>query len=309
MTSFTAANLQYTATAHEKDTLAIIKTLMEEARGAELVCLPECATRMDPDKSRLAASADLEADSSSLKMLQSLAREYGCYLSVGSIILRHDAPKKTSPENSDAEKIGTAKSGKLANRSFLITPNGEIAARYDKLHMFDADVGDGRRYHESALYAAGDAAVLVTTDLAAMGMTICYDLRFPHLYQALGQAGAEVMLVPSAFTKTSGEAHWHSLLRARAIETGSYVIAAAQTGTHDANPDPEHAGEAPRQTYGHSLIVSPWGEVLSDGGDEPGVTTATIDTAAVTRARQSIPAITTARAFALTTLSGEVLSK
>ena len=284
MTIFTVANLQYTATAHEDETMAIIRDLIKQAAGADLICLPECATRMDPDKARLLDGADHEAESQSLEELKSLAREASCYLSAGSIILRHDEPSTR---------------GKLANRSLLITPEGQIAGRYDKLHMFDADVGDGRRYDESALYAPGDKAVLATTALGAIGMTICYDLRFPHLYQALGQAGAEVMLVPSAFTKASGEAHWHSLLRARAIETGSFVIAAAQTGTHDAGP-----GATARQTYGHSLIINPWGEVLADGGDAPGVTMARIDTDAVQRARQSIPAITTARAFTLEKMSG-----
>jgi len=176
---------------------------------------------------------------------------------------------------------------KAANRSILLDPAGRIAARYDKIHMFDVNVPDGQSYRESRAFRPGDVAVLADLPWGRLGLTVCYDLRFPYLYRALAQAGASFLSVPSAFTKLTGEAHWHVLLRARAIETGCFVFAPAQCGTHAEG----------RQTYGHSLIVAPWGEVLADGGEAPGVVLAEIDPARVDTARSMVPALRHDRRF------------
>jgi predicted amidohydrolase len=178
--------------------------------------------------------------------------------------------------------------GKVTNRSYLVDAAGEIAARYDKLHLFDVDLADGERYRESAAVAPGSNAVVAPTPWATLGLSICYDLRFPYLYRALAQAGAQILTVPAAFARTTGQAHWHVLLRARAIETGCYVLAPCQCGTHGGG----------RPTYGHSLIVDPWGRILADGGDEPGIVTATLDLAEVAKARAMIPALQHDRAIA-----------
>jgi len=191
-----------------------------------------------------------------------LARELGLWLNIGSLALRGAGEK-------------------LVNRSLLFAPDGRIAARYDKIHLFDVDLPTGETLRESQAYEGGTAAVLAETGFAPVGLTICYDVRFPHLYRALAQAGAKLFTVPSAFTVPTGEAHWHVLLRARAIETGSFVLAAAQGGRH----------ESGRETYGHSLIVSPWGEVLAEAGIEPGVILAEIDPAAADHARARIPVL------------------
>jgi predicted amidohydrolase len=175
----------------------------------------------------------------------------------------------------------------LANRSFLIDPKGAVRARYDKIHMFDVDLGKGEVYRESKSYAAGTKAVTARLPWGRLGMTVCYDLRFPQLYRALAQEGADFLSVPSAFTRPSGSAHWHVLLRARAIETGCFVFAPAQCGVH----------EGGRKTYGHSLIVDPWGEVLADGGNEPGFITARIEPERVIEARRRIPSLDHDRRF------------
>jgi len=181
--------------------------------------------------------------------------------------------------------------GRFANRSLLIAPNGDIAARYDKIHMFDVQVSDLETYQESAGYRPGDAATLARTPLAAIGMSVCYDLRFPHLYRQLAQAGAEILTVPAAFSYLTGQAHWEVLLRARAIETGCFVLAPAQTGSH-----PAQVGRS-RRTHGHSLAVAPWGEVLADAGVEPGVTFVDIDLSQVAKARGKVPSLTHDRPF------------
>lgn len=179
--------------------------------------------------------------------------------------------------------------GRLANRSFLLNGAGDLIARYDKIHMFDADLRNGERYRESDTYAPGTAAHLAETPWGVLGLTICYDVRFPLLYRKLAQAGAEMVSVPSAFTRSTGVAHWHVLLRARAIETGCYVVAPAQCGTHYGK----------RATYGHSLIVNPWGKVLADGGDEPGVVMADLDLTDVSSARASLPSLDDDRSFVM----------
>lgn len=267
------ANLQYTARASEADTLTLLRPMIADAstEGATLIALPECATIMTADRARLIAEAATEADSRSLDALRNTATRHGCWLLIGSLLLKAE------------------RGGKMVNRSFLIAPDGGIAARYDKIHMFDAEIGDGQRYRESDHYQPGKTAVLAQTPLGRIGLTICYDLRFPALFQALAQAGAELITIPSAFTKVTGQAHWMSLLRARAIETGCFIIAPAQTGTHDGG----------RQTWGHSLIINPWGDVLADGGRDTGISLAEIDRAEVAEARRRIPAITTGRPFRL----------
>ena len=181
--------------------------------------------------------------------------------------------------------------GRFANRSFLIDPQGEIAARYDKIHMFDVNVSETEIYRESAAYRPGDQAVVADTPLARIGMAVCYDLRFPHLFRRLAQAGAQILTVPAAFNHLTGEAHWETLLRARAIETGCFVLAPAQTGFH-----PEAEGKG-RQTHGHSLAIAPWGEVLVDAGTDPGVTIIDLDLAEVERARSRVPSLAHDRAF------------
>jgi len=208
------------------------------------------------------AKAQPEATHAALKAFQALAAELGIWVHCGSLAV-------------------ALPNSKVANRNYVITPKGEIAACYDKIHMFDVNLGNGERYAESATFDPGDETVFVDLPWGRLGLTICYDLRFPHLYRHLAQRGADFLAIPSAFTRTTGEAHWHVLVRARAIETGCFVFAPAQTG--------EHAGG--RKTYGHSLIVSPWGTVLADAGTAPGYVIATIDPAEIGQARSKIPAL------------------
>ncbi|MGD1933501.1 MAG: carbon-nitrogen hydrolase family protein [Candidatus Phaeomarinobacter sp.] len=238
--------------------------------GARLVCTPENTLLMEAGGKHLFEAVKPEADTNAVSVLSRLAADLGIWLSVGSLAI----------------KVGD---DKVANRSYMMGPDGQIHARYDKIHMFDVSLPNGERYHESKNYRPGDAAVLVPTEFGPIGLTVCYDLRFPALYRSLAQAGADYLTVPSAFTQVTGEAHWHVLLRARAIETGAYVFAAAQSGTH----------ENGRKTYGHSLIVDPWGEVLADGGLRVGFVAADIDPAKVADARSRIPSLQHDRQFAL----------
>ena len=239
-------------------------------RGATLVLTPEATNLLSPNRSWQAEMLRPEADDPTLASLRAEARDLGVWLSIGSLALRHDDPAET----------------RFVNRSFLIAPDGRIAARYDKVHMFDVTISDSESYRESAAYRPGDRAVLAQGP-APMGLTICYDLRFPHLYRRLAKAGAQILTVPAAFNDTTGTAHWETLLRARAIETGCFVLAAAQSGTHVAAHAPH---SRPRRSHGHSLAVGPWGEVLADGGTAPGVTLVDLDLSAVATARARIPA-------------------
>lgn len=232
------------------------------AQGARFVSTPEMTNILEPDRPRLRALAKPEAEDESVAGFSALARELGIWLNIGSLALKGEGEK-------------------LINRSLLLAPDGRITARYDKIHLFDVDLPTGESLRESHAYEGGANAVLAETPLAPIGLTICYDMRFPHLYRALAQKGARLFTVPSAFTVPTGQAHWHVLLRARAIETGSFVLAAAQGGTH----------ESGRETYGHSLIVSPWGEVLAEAGTEPAVLVADLDLAAADQARARIPAL------------------
>jgi len=247
--------------------------LIREAalQGADYVQTPEVSNMMQLNRAALFEQLATQEDDLSLKAYQALALELKIHLHVGSLALR------ATPE-------------RAVNRSFLIGPDGGILASYDKIHMFDIDLGNGESYRESANYQPGDTAVITDLPWGRLGMTICYDVRFPALYRALAEAGASFIAVPSAFTRKTGEAHWHTLLRARAIETGCFIFAAAQTGLH----------ENKRETFGHSLIIDPWGAVLADGGTEVGVVLATIDPAKVASARASIPSLQHGQRFSIT---------
>ncbi len=271
----TVAALQYCAAGTTEDTLKFLLPMIDEAaaRGAGLVSLPEAATFLAASREALAAEAEDENASRTLDTLRDRAAGRGLALHVGSIFLRRA-------------------DGRLVNRAVMIGPDGTLRAQYDKIHMFDANVGDGRRYRESDSFAAGDRMVMTDAAGWQLGLSICYDLRFPHLYRQLGLAGAEIIMVPAAFTYPSGRAHWHVLLRARAIETGCFIIAAAQCGTHADG----------RRTYGHAMIISPWGTVLAEAptdddapqaGANDGIALATLDHELVAKARDAIPSLTT----------------
>ncbi|RYH04184.1 carbon-nitrogen hydrolase family protein [Salipiger sp. IMCC34102] len=272
-----AALVQLTSGDDPQANLEITRAFVAEAAqaGAELVCTPEvtnCVSRDRGHQTRVLAEQD---DDPTLAALAKDAARLGVWISVGSVALRTRDPE-----------------GRFANRSVLIGPDGGIAATYDKIHMFDVTVSDTESYRESAGYRPGDRAVTARAGTATLGLSVCYDLRFPVLYRMLAQAGAQVLLVPSAFSPVTGAAHWETLLRARAIETGCFVLAAAQTGTHPISTGPG------RKTYGHSLAVAPWGEVLADAGTDPGVTLVDLDLSEVARARERVPSLTHDRAFA-----------
>jgi len=237
-------------------------------RGAEYVLTPEMTNIMETGRERFFASIVSEEQDAALTTFRELARTLGIFVHVGSLAIKVSADK-------------------AANRSFLIDRHGEVVARYDKIHMFDVDLASGESYRESRNYRAGELAVLADLPWGRLGLTICYDLRFPALYRALAEAGASFLSIPSAFTKQTGEAHWHVLLRARAIENGCFVFAAAQGGTH----------ENGRETFGHSLAIDPWGRVLAEGGVEPAVVLADVDLAAIAGARARIPSLQHGRRF------------
>lgn len=244
------------------------------AGGAEFVLTPEVTNCLSSDRAHQRAVLRHEEDDPTLAALRAEAAEAGIWLLIGSLgLLTHDAD------------------GRLANRSFLIGPDGGVRARYDKIHMFDVTVSETEKYLESSGYRPGNRAVLADAPFGQVGLSVCYDVRFPHLYRRLAQSGATILTVPAAFNDTTGAAHWESLLRARAIENGAFVLAPAQCGSH-AN----HNGR-PRRTHGHSLVVAPWGEVLADGGTEVGVTIVDLDLAAVERARGRVPSLAHDRPF------------
>jgi deaminated glutathione amidase len=239
------------------------------AGGATLVLTPEVTNIVSGSRSRQRAVLAREEDDPTLARLRAVAAETGIWLLIGSLALL--------TRDSD---------GRFANRSFLVGPDGGVLARYDKIHMFDVDLDGGESYRESAGFRPGERAVAAEAGGARIGMTVCYDLRFPHLYRDLAKAGAQILAAPSAFTVPTGRAHWHVLLRARAIETGCFVLAPAQVGAHPAREGPE------RRTYGHSLAVDPWGAVIADaGGEAPGVVFADLDLAEVARARARVPSL------------------
>ena len=267
MVQFTAACVQMlTGTDPRKNTARAVELVRNAASdGANFIATPEMTGAMDirPGGSRRYTVA--ESETTILHTLRAEAEKLKVWLLIGSLAV--------TCEDDD----------RLANRSFLISPQGNIVARYDKIHMFDVEVDDGQTYRESKTYKPGTELVTVPTELGTFGLSICYDLRFPHLYRKLAQSGASILTCPAAFTKVTGQAHWHVLQRARAIETGSFVIAPAQAGKH----------EDGRETFGHSLIVSPWGEILAEGraaGED--IILAEIDTDASVKARQRIPSLT-----------------
>jgi predicted amidohydrolase len=276
-TTFVAAMIQMRSGLLPKPNLEQSARLIREAaaQGASFIQTPEVSNMMQTDRIALFENLQSEDDDRSLAAYRDLAHELRIHLNVGSLALQ------ATPD-------------RAVNRSFLIGPSGDILARYDKIHMFDIDLGGGESYRESANYQPGETAVLAELPWGKLGMTICYDLRFPALYRALAEAGASFLTVPSAFTRKTGEAHWHTLLRARAIENGCFVFAAAQAGLH----------ENRRETFGHSLIVDPWGTVLVEGGGtEPGIVLATIDPAKVAAARKTVPSLQHGRRFSLITHS------
>jgi len=265
MSRLTVACVQTNTTRDPLENIERVSPLIREAkaRGAQLVTTPEIVGMLEPTRELAFAKAKPEESHEVLAAFRGLAAELGIWLLVGSISIR-------------------LSDDKLANRSFLLDDRGQIVARYSKIHMFDVQVGDGQTYRESNTYQAGDEAVIAETPWGRMGMTICYDIRFPYLYRKLAQAGAEVIFAPAAFTKVTGEAHWHVLQRARAIETGCFIVSAAQTGEHAEG----------RRTFGHSMIVDPWGKVVADAGEPVGVVTAEIDLAEVGVARGKVPSLT-----------------
>jgi deaminated glutathione amidase len=270
MSKFRAACVQLRSSDDVAENIHTTTALIREAKGqgADFIATPENTTLMAPDGGAKLAQSFAEADDPALPAFRALAEELGVWLLIGSLAIKVSATK-------------------TANRSFLIDPKGAIAARYDKIHLFDTDPGKGEAYRESNTVEGGDRAVAAETPWGGIGLTICYDMRFPQLYRALAQSGAFLFTAPSAFTETTGKAHWHVLLRARAIENGAFVIAPAQGGTH-ANG---------RKTYGHSLIVSPWGEVLAEAGTGPCVISAEIDPALSVEARTRIPNLKHDRPF------------
>jgi predicted amidohydrolase len=259
-----AACIQTNAASDIETNLQRLRLQIMAARegGADLIALPENACLMIKDRERLVAMSPHEDDHSAVNFFRHMAEETGAWILAGSIA------------------VATG-NGKLANRSLLFSPGGKIMARYDKIHMFDVDLGDGEIYSESASFDRGHQAVIASTPWGGVGLTICYDLRFPYLHRALAKAGAAILTVPSAFTQKTGELHWHALLRARAIENGCFVLAPAQCGVHDGN----------RRTYGHSLIIAPSGEILAEAGDAPTIIMAELDLDQVTQARSMIPSL------------------
>lgn len=256
--------------------LPVTRDLVRQAAagGADIVMTPEVTNCVSASRQHQKDVLRHERDDPTLAGLRAEAERCGIWLLIGSLALKTEDPD-----------------GRFANRSFLIDPTGAIAAWYDKIHMFDVTVSETESYRESAGYRPGDRAVLCPTSLGRIGLTICYDIRFPALYRTLANAGAEILTVPSAFSPVTGAAHWESLLRARAIETGCYVLAPAQTGTHASGQ-----GKS-RQTHGHSLAVGPWGDVLADAGQEPGVVWVDVECDQVSQARRRIPSLSAKRPY------------
>ena len=271
----TVACIQNCATPDLAANIAETAAMTREAaaKGARFICLPEYFSALDVENGRLKIPSFPEDRHPALPAFRALADELDAWLLLGSL-----------PIDAGSDDAG---GGKALNRGYLLDADGRIAARYDKVHLFDVDLAGGESYRESATIAPGCEAVTAALPWTTLGLSICYDLRFPQLYRALAQAGAEILAVPAAFTKTTGEAHWHILNRARAIENGAFVVAPCQCGVH--------AGGA--ATYGHSLIVDPWGEVLADGGEEPGVVLAEIDLRRVAEVRARIPSLRHDRPF------------
>lgn len=259
----------------EENLSATIGWLRQAALGgADLILTPEVTNCVSTSRETQRAVLQFEEDDKTLSAIRLEAKRLKKWILIGSLALK----------TTDAD-------GRFANRSFMIDPNGEIRARYDKIHMFDVDVSEIETYRESAGFRPGNQAIACETPLGIVGMTICYDLRFPALHRSLAEAGAQILTIPAAFSPVTGEAHWDVLLRARAIETGCFVLAPAQTGSHAQTSGKE------RKTYGHSMAISPWGEIIVDAGTDEGVTFVDIDINDVAKARQRIPSLKHARAY------------
>lgn len=271
-----AALLQITSTDQPPENLRIVTRMIEEAvaGGAGFVLTPEVTNCLSSSRKHQHSVLHHEDEDPTLAALRKEAARHGIWLLIGSLgVKTHDEDER------------------FANRQILIDPQGEIVARYDKIHMFDVDVTPEETYRESDGYRPGTRAVVADTPFAKIGMTICYDVRFPYLHRRLAKAGAQILVAPAAFSHVTGAAHWHALLQARAIETGCYVLAPAQTGVH-----PASVGKS-RQTYGHSLVVAPWGEILSDAGTDVGVSYVDLDLEKVSQARRQVPSLSHDREF------------
>ena len=270
--TFRAACVQMRTGLDVAANIAAAEKLIREAKlaGAAFVATPEMTSLFEAESDALFAKVRIEDDDAALKAFRRLAEELSLWLLIGSLPI----------------KVGERQ---CANRQFLINAKGQVVAWYDKVHMFDVDLPGGETYRESRNYRRGERAVVADMPWGKLGLSVCYDLRFPQLYRTLAKAGASYLVIPAAFTHTTGQAHWHILQRARAIETGCFVIAPAQGGKH----------ENGRRTFGHSLIVDPWGEILAEGGEDPGIVVADIDPAKVTEARTRVPALTHDRPFTL----------
>jgi predicted amidohydrolase len=273
MSRFTAACIQPNTGTDWRANLAANTARIESAaaEGAKYVQTPEVTNFIYRRRQDTMENTHPEADDPSLAAYRGLAARLKVWVNLGSLALRGESDDR------------------LVNRSFLIDPQGGVVNRYDKIHMFDVELPSGQKFTESRAYKPGDSVNVVDLPFCKLGMTICYDMRFPHLYRELAKAGADLLTMPSAFTAETGKAHWHILLRARAIENGCFVIAAAQTGSHDGG----------RETYGHSLIVDPWGRVLADAGKDEGYVIAEIDMDEVAKARQSVPSLNNDRTYQL----------
>jgi predicted amidohydrolase len=270
------ALLQLNSSDDPEQNLGTVQGLIAEAAavGAGFVLTPEVTNCVSASRLRQREVLCHEQDDPMLAAVRAQAQDLGIWVLIGSLAL------KTSDHD-----------GRFANRSFLIGPDGTIGARYDKIHMFDVQISPEETYRESDGYRPGDKAVVSDTSFGRIGLSVCYDLRFPHLYQSLAKAGATILTVPAAFSQVTGAAHWEPLLRARAIETGCYVLAPAQTGLHEASCGKQ------RRTYGHSMAISPWGEVLVDGGTEPGVHFFDLDASSIEKARCRVPSLSHIRTF------------
>ncbi len=270
--AFVQLNATDTPARNLAGTVALVRDAAEQ--GASFVLTPEVTNCVSTSRAHQRRVLQSEADDITLAALRDVVRDTGIWLLIGSLGLK----------TGDAD-------GRFANRSFMIGPDGQIVARYDKIHMFDVAIDQTETFRESAGYRPGEQAVLADTPFGKIGMTICYDMRFPHLYQALALAGADILTVPAAFSPVTGAAHWHTLLRARAIETGCFVLAPAQTGEHASDTNKT------RLTYGHSLAVAPWGDVILDAGDAPGAYLFDLDLAQLAEARRRVPSLANRRTF------------
>ncbi len=270
------ALLQITSSDDPAENLQVVRAMMSDAarQGARFILTPEVTNCVSTSTTRQRQVLQHEEDDATLAGLREQAQALGVWLLIGSLAIKtHDAD------------------GRFANRSYMVGPQGQIVARYDKIHMFDVQVTETETFRESANYRPGDRAVIAETDFGAVGMSVCYDLRFAHLYSGLARAGARILTVPAAFSPVTGAAHWQPLLRARAIENGCWVLAPAQSGMHA-----KTRGRT-RHTYGHSLVVAPWGEVLIDAGTEPGIHIFELDDTSVTEARRRVPSLSHIRPF------------